>query len=92
MDSHNSFGMSGLDVEDKDEDEDTLKDPREWVKVIGAFEQPRLIYNVAQKHFDKYVIPFGKKDSLLTLPGPPRNPRCSQTRPTRPTSSANDIT
>jgi DNA polymerase epsilon subunit 2 len=53
IDSQNSFGMSSLDVEDKDEDEEALKDPREWVKVIGAFEQPRLIYNVAQKHFDK---------------------------------------
>jgi DNA polymerase epsilon subunit 2 len=53
IDSQNSFGMSSLDVDDKDEDEEALKDPREWIKVIGAFEQPRLIYNVAQKHFDK---------------------------------------
>ncbi|KAF2676515.1 DNA polymerase epsilon subunit B [Lentithecium fluviatile CBS 122367] len=53
IDSHNSFGMSSLDVKDEDEDEENLKDPREWFKVIGAFEQPRLIYNVSQKHFDK---------------------------------------
>lgn len=53
LDSNSSFGMSGLEVEDKDEEEDMLKDPREWIKVIGAFEQPKLIYNVNQKHFEK---------------------------------------
>ncbi len=58
LDSQTSFGISALKVADKDEEDedDQLKDPREWVKVIGAFEQPKLIYNVTQKHFDKYVI------------------------------------
>ena len=28
------------------------KDPRQWLKVVGAFEQPRLTYNVNQKHFE----------------------------------------
>lgn len=55
IDTNNSFGMSSLEVEDKDEEEDLLKDPREWMKVIGAFEQPKLIYNATQKHFEKYV-------------------------------------
>jgi DNA polymerase epsilon subunit 2 len=53
FDSNTSFGMSSLEVEDHDEEEDLLKDPREWIKVIGAFEQPRMMYNVTQKHFDK---------------------------------------
>lgn len=57
LDSNTSFGMSKLEVEDhEDEDEDEhLKDPRDWLKVIDAFEQPRMIYNVTQKHFDKYA-------------------------------------
>lgn len=28
------------------------EDPRRWLKVVGAFEQPRLIYNVNHKHFE----------------------------------------
>jgi DNA polymerase epsilon subunit 2 len=47
--------MSSLEVEDHDDEEDLLKDPREWLKVVGAFDQPRMIYNVTQKHFDKSV-------------------------------------
>lgn len=54
LDSNKSFGMSSLNVEDKDKEEDLLKDTREWMKVIGAFEQPKFIYNVTQKHFEKY--------------------------------------
>jgi len=53
LDTQNSFGISGLDVKDDKEDEDKVKDPREWIKVIGAFDQPRLVYNVAKKHFDR---------------------------------------
>ncbi|KAF2821680.1 hypothetical protein CC86DRAFT_458835 [Ophiobolus disseminans] len=53
LDSNTSFGMSSLEVEDHDDEEEQLKDPREWLKVIGAFEQPRMIYNFTQKHFDK---------------------------------------
>ncbi|KAF2664778.1 DNA polymeras-like protein epsilon subunit B [Microthyrium microscopicum] len=48
-----SFGMSRLDVGKDEDDEDGLKDPREWIKVIDAFEQPPLIYNTSKKHFDK---------------------------------------
>ena len=57
LESNASFGISRLEVEDKDQDdeEELLKDPREWVKVIGAFDQPKLVYNLSQKHFDKYV-------------------------------------
>jgi DNA polymerase epsilon subunit 2 len=53
-DSQSSLGMSNLDVEEEEDDEG-LKDPRKWLKVIDAFEQPRLIYNVGKKHFDKLV-------------------------------------
>ncbi|CAN9225436.1 unnamed protein product [Alternaria alternata] len=64
LDSNSSFGMSSLEVEDKDEEEDLLKDPREWMKVIGAFDQPKLIYNATQKHFEKSA----KKPSLFPDP------------------------
>jgi DNA polymerase epsilon subunit 2 len=53
-DSQSSLGMSTLDVEDEEE-EDGLRDPRKWLKVIDAFEQPRLGYNVGKKHFDRLV-------------------------------------
>ncbi|KAE9378074.1 hypothetical protein N431DRAFT_399446 [Stipitochalara longipes BDJ] len=59
-DSQSSLGMSALDVEDE-EDEDDLRDPRKWLNVIDAFEQPRLAYNVAKKHFDRSTA----KPSLL---------------------------
>jgi DNA polymerase epsilon subunit 2 len=48
-----SFGMSSLELKEGEEDEDGLKDPREWFKVIDAYEQPRLVYNTTKKHFDK---------------------------------------
>jgi DNA polymerase epsilon subunit 2 len=58
LDSQSSFGISSLEVEDKDKDEeeDSLKHPREWIKVISAFDQPKLIYNLSQRHFEKYGI------------------------------------
>ena len=54
--SQSSLGVSTLkvdDEEDGDDGEDTQhKDPRRWLKVVGAFEQPRLLYNWGQKHFE----------------------------------------
>jgi DNA polymerase epsilon subunit 2 len=56
-DSQSSLGMSMLGVDDDDEkDDEGLKDPRKWLRVIDAFEQPRLAYNVGKKHFDKSVL------------------------------------
>jgi DNA polymerase epsilon subunit 2 len=55
-DSTTSFGMSALEVEDEMEDEHA-SDPRRWLKVIGAFEQPRLAYNFDKKHFEKISTP-----------------------------------
>jgi DNA polymerase epsilon subunit 2 len=54
-DSQASFGMSGLDVEgDEDgQDDEGRGDVRRWIKVIDAFEQPRYVYNVGKKHFER---------------------------------------
>lgn len=49
--SSTSFGMSALDM-DENEDED-VRDPRRWLKVINALQQPRFVYNVEKKHFEK---------------------------------------
>ncbi|KAF1930345.1 DNA polymerase epsilon subunit B [Didymella exigua CBS 183.55] len=64
LDATSSFGMSRLDVEDKDDDEELLKDPREWLRVIGAFEQPKQVYNASQRHFEKWTA----KPSLFAEP------------------------
>lgn len=53
-DSNTSFGISGLGVNEEQE-ETEANDPRAWLKVIDAYEQPRFIYNVAKKHFEKSV-------------------------------------
>jgi len=53
-DSQASLGMSSLDPED-DGNASEDKDPRKWVKIVGAFEQPRLTYNVSQKHFETAI-------------------------------------
>ncbi|MCJ1249226.1 DNA-directed DNA polymerase epsilon, subunit B [Trapelia coarctata] len=52
-DSQTSLGFSSLDVDDEQGGPDKRTDPRRWLKVIGAFEQPRLIYNIHKKHFEK---------------------------------------
>ncbi|KAI9788918.1 MAG: DNA-directed DNA polymerase epsilon, subunit B [Peltula sp. TS41687] len=55
-DSQASLGMSELavaDRSDEDEDEEHSKDPRSWLKVIGAFEQPRITFDVNKKHFER---------------------------------------
>ncbi|CAN8106099.1 unnamed protein product [Discula destructiva] len=57
--SNTSFGMSALEV-DENEGEST-RDPRRWLKVINALEQPRFVYNVDKKHFEKET----KKPSLM---------------------------
>ncbi|KAL9942041.1 DNA-directed DNA polymerase epsilon, subunit B [Verticillium nonalfalfae] len=59
-DSQQSFGMSSLEVEEEENDE-TVNDARKWLKVIGAYDQPRLCYNVAKKHFERETT----KPSLL---------------------------
>lgn len=70
LDSNTSFGMSNLGVDDKAEEEELLKDPREWIKVVGAFEQPKLVYNASQRHFDKSVNSRTLPSFSLTLTDP----------------------
>lgn len=65
-DSQSSLGISTLEVEDEEEDEGN-QDPRKWLKVIDAFEQPRLLYNVGKKHFDKYVFLASISRIILTF-------------------------
>lgn len=52
-DSNASFGMSGLGVQEEAEEEEGTNDARAWLKIIDAYEQPRLIYNVSKKHFER---------------------------------------
>ncbi|KAI1500788.1 DNA polymerase alpha/epsilon subunit B-domain-containing protein [Biscogniauxia marginata] len=52
-DSQASFGMSGLGVAEEEHDDEGLNDPRKWLKVINAYEQPRMLYNVSKKHFER---------------------------------------
>ena len=52
-DSQTSLGISGLDVEDEEEQKTQPQDPREFLQVVGAFEQPRLMYDAHRKHFEK---------------------------------------
>ncbi|TFB06512.1 DNA polymerase epsilon subunit B [Trichoderma ghanense] len=61
QDSNASFGMSGLGVHEEAEDDDETSDARAWLKVIDAYEQPRLLYNVDKKHFERDTA----KPSLL---------------------------
>lgn len=53
LNTETSFGISGLEVEDEEQDEDVSKDPRDWINVVDAFTQPRLEYNVNKKNFER---------------------------------------
>ncbi|CAK7264656.1 DNA-directed DNA polymerase epsilon, subunit B [Sporothrix epigloea] len=54
-DSGASAALRDFEVDDHndDGDDEDLLDPRRWLKVVGAFEQPRMVYNVAKKHFER---------------------------------------
>ena len=56
QDSNTSFGMSGLGVQEDTDGEDGKNDPRAWLKIIDAYDQPRMIYNVNKKHFERQVL------------------------------------
>jgi DNA polymerase epsilon subunit 2 len=51
-DSQASIGLSGMTVDEDSEDEER-SDARSWLKVISGYDQPRLVYNVGKKHFEK---------------------------------------
>jgi DNA polymerase epsilon subunit 2 len=60
-----SFGLSKLNVEENAEDEEeSIKDPRAWIKTISAFSQPRLTYDVGKNHF----LPTTAKASFFPNP------------------------
>ncbi|KAK4164824.1 DNA polymerase epsilon subunit B [Cladorrhinum sp. PSN259] len=69
-DSQSSFGASSMQIDDDaddvddDEENSAARDARRWLKVITAFDQPRLTYNVAKKHFER----VSAKPSLLPAP------------------------
>ncbi|KAI4597454.1 DNA-directed DNA polymerase epsilon, subunit B [Pestalotiopsis sp. 9143b] len=53
-DSNRSFGISALEMEQDDkQDDEGLNDPRDWTRVINAYDQPRMVYNVSKKHFER---------------------------------------
>ncbi|KAL8848528.1 MAG: hypothetical protein Q9221_006456 [Calogaya cf. arnoldii] len=62
-DSQQSLGITTQDLEDNEEDL-RAQNPRSWLRVIDAFEQPRLTYNATQKLFE--VV--RKRASLLPDP------------------------
>lgn len=53
-DSQSSMGLSSLAVGEDPEggDDGPALDVRSWIRVVGAFEQPRLVYHVEKKHFE----------------------------------------
>lgn len=64
-DSQSSLGPTTLGLEDAEEGQYT-KDPRQWLRIVDAFEQPRLTYNASQKNFDS------TKRRASLLPDPSR--------------------
>ncbi|KAK5114485.1 hypothetical protein LTR62_002420 [Meristemomyces frigidus] len=66
LDRHrnSSFGMSKLQVEEEDEHDEASKDPRAWLKVHSAFDQPRYTYDMDKKHF----VQVANKPSLFPSP------------------------
>lgn len=57
-----SFGMSTLGVDEDEETEE--RNPRSWIKVVGAFDMPRMLYNPSRNHFEKYVWTISCEESL----------------------------
>ena len=90
-DSQSSLGLSALEVEDEGEDGE-LKDPRKWLKVIDAFDQPRLVYNVGKKHFDRFVTRSSIGISLNQVTEMPQGHHCFRHQPTKHKSSETDTT
>ncbi|KAL1962201.1 hypothetical protein VTN77DRAFT_9922 [Rasamsonia byssochlamydoides] len=41
--------------DDEEKDESHSKDPRGWIMIVSAFEQPRLVYNANKKHFEASI-------------------------------------
>ncbi|MCJ1281696.1 DNA-directed DNA polymerase epsilon, subunit B [Xylographa opegraphella] len=54
-DSETSLGISRLDVEDEKEEDFRAQELRHFLKVVGAFEQPRFKYDAQRKHFENLI-------------------------------------
>ncbi|KAI1362685.1 DNA polymerase epsilon subunit B [Xylaria arbuscula] len=52
-DTQTSFGMSSLGMQEAEQEDEGLNHPRNWLKVVNAFEQPRMLYNISKKHFER---------------------------------------
>jgi len=66
LDRRGNLGLSALNVDDiKDRIGNEAKDPRQWLKIVNAFDQPKLIYNINQKHFEDYYGTSHSKSQLL---------------------------
>jgi hypothetical protein len=88
-----SFGVSNLDIANEDEEEeDVLKDPREWITIISAFDQPRMVYSTSKKHFDRQVdLNCGKGLNFNISTDQSPNLLCSPHHPTKQSYSVNDL-
>ncbi|KAK4574260.1 DNA-directed DNA polymerase epsilon, subunit B [Recurvomyces mirabilis] len=66
LDSHrnSSFGMSKLQVDEEEDHDEASKDPRAWIKVHSAYEQPRFTYDMDKKHF----VQLSGRPSLFPSP------------------------
>ena len=60
MSTEDSLGLTTLELNDNED----CTDPKKWLQIVDAFEQPQLVYNVNQKHFDLVRT----KPSLLPEP------------------------
>ncbi|KAI0912104.1 DNA polymerase epsilon subunit B [Ustulina deusta] len=52
-DTQTSFGMSSLGMQESEPDDEGLNHPRNWLKVVNAFDQPRMLYSISKKHFER---------------------------------------
>ncbi|KAI1270843.1 DNA polymerase epsilon subunit B [Xylaria sp. FL0933] len=52
-DTQTSFGMSSLGMQEGEPDDERLNHLRNWLRVVNAFDQPRMLYNVSKKHFER---------------------------------------
>ncbi|KAL4885378.1 DNA polymerase alpha/epsilon subunit B-domain-containing protein [Aspergillus karnatakaensis] len=59
-----SLTIPRLDDQEQDASDDTRVHPRHWLKVIEAFDTPRLTYNADKKHFEATRV----KPSLFPQP------------------------
>ncbi|KAL4768369.1 DNA polymerase alpha/epsilon subunit B-domain-containing protein [Aspergillus nidulans var. acristatus] len=56
--------MTTIDDQESNKPDDTIIHPRYWIKVVGAFDTPRLAYNAEKKNFEVTKI----KPSLFPEP------------------------